>query len=278
MYCFSKRKKKDEEDTIKETKKTYPWEMKNKLYTKEMVFNEFNIKELPDATQIAMDDRVCDYFTNSEKWNEIIKSTKWCKVTVFSKRSDNKKKNKRRKILKIIPDEFKKNLKYNKVVQVKQIPILLFKNNHPEIHNAIIVNMDNDYIGISLIYDEKINKVVVTGIHIDVSSLYEQYQWISSAHRKAYKYFHDLTTTIDHLEIGNIDDDKNTIYNLKSNILRLKTEKENLEKKLESFRDESATPSILTSSLISTSPSVDYKHSALDYSFDSSNASIYSLK
>ena len=100
LFCILDRTEQNEEKA-KETKKKYPWQMRNDLYTKDMIIKKFAITELPSPSRVDIDDRICNYLANSGKLKQIINKTKWCKLPVFSELNT-----KRRKPLMIDIDEF----------------------------------------------------------------------------------------------------------------------------------------------------------------------------
>ena len=156
---------------------------------------------------------------NSKRLNELINRIKWCKIPVFDKRDNN-----RRRTLLITKPEFISDIKNkNKCAALDLIPILMFRKDNYEIHHVIIVQIDNGInVGISLLYDSRANRANITGIHIDKSLLIKAHQWISTQHRKECECFDNFNSTINHLSVGNPDDDQNKINALKKDLIELK--------------------------------------------------------
>ena len=155
---------------------------------------------------------------NQQEWKKLIDSTRWCRIQVFSKLN-----NKRRKVLFIKQCEIKDDLKLLKNENFDLIPIVLFTAKGHEIHHVMILKIDNSNVGISMIYNNSSNSVIVTGIHLDKTRICIQHQWISLEHLKEcnHECLNNFNTNIDHLQIGNVDADANRIKDLKGKYEKL---------------------------------------------------------
>ena len=71
-----------------------------------------------------------------------------------------------------------------------------------------------------MIYDNSSKSIKATGIHVNREMIYAQHQWISLEHLEEcnHKCLNNFVTYIDHLRIGNVDEDENKIKALRSQL------------------------------------------------------------
>ena len=227
--------------------------MRDKLYNKKDIIKQYHIEPpLPIRASKLFTDQLNQCQMIKENITEgLIDNSSWTKLPVFMRKENN-----RRRSLLIRKSEFMDDIRNkNDFNEIQLIPILMFRNCNYEIHHVIILEIDNGInIGLSLIYREE--KVEVTAIHTDKSSLYSQHQWISLHHMNECECFDSFNSSINHLSIGNPDDLQNK-YNA--------SQKENkkLRNRLKS-KDRLSSPSSSSSQYMLTG-SVDSSRSNSSY-------------
>jgi len=110
------------------------------------------------------------------------------------------------------------------------IPIIMFNTESTKkikywIEFVWIVKIRQDsHIGISMIYNLATDSPEVRGIHTDKQLILDQHQLISPFYSDYFVNDFDFESRFDHLSIGELDADKNTIYQLKKMVQQLRDE------------------------------------------------------
>ena len=82
----------------------------------------------------------------------------------------------------------------------------MYKDKILGVHTVFIVKINGNDVAISMIYDEELQRVQVTAIHIDTDkiSLMKKHQFLSLNHMNECKYLDSFSSNIGHLEIGDL--------------------------------------------------------------------------
>eukprot|EP01084_Bolivina_argentea_P266581 452178_1 len=130
--------------------------------------------------QINFIDKIKELLT--VKYKEITTVKRWWDIPVFKRKN-----NKYRIVLRIENEYMKRSMQDEKlktsIIEGGLIPIVMFNKSDYWIEWVSVVQIvDNTHIGISFIYNRLDNTIEISGIHVDLRSLFEQHH-LASVHK-----------------------------------------------------------------------------------------------
>eukprot|EP01084_Bolivina_argentea_P066945 122033_1 len=201
------------------SKRNCKYSMHERLYTRDELCDLYKPRRVPrpnHQTLMDLSHKVNQIFDNpAALCAKYIFRTKWHKLPVFHGMNNDKKYNKQRLTFAMTKTEFISVVqRYVHNNHNDVIPIVMFNGNGCRVEYVQIVQIrPNIAIGISYTYNTAKKSIKATGIHLDKNNIMRQHQLCSPQHHcTCLDGFH---SDIDDLHIGNPDDDKNRVKDLK---------------------------------------------------------------